>query len=201
MQIRILSLSDESDGIKITLYIKRDAKSYKKSLKISDDDYSMLGCPGVDDEITESSYRALIRRAKKTGALDDALRILSYGDNNSAALKRKLSARGYDSHSIAATIEKLSESGYINEKDQAYRYVISLANRKKIGPKKIYPYLLSRGYKKQDIDDAIRLAVSKKEIDFQKIKDDLILKFRPADEDEERALMYKHGFSISEADL
>ena len=201
MQIKILSLSDCDDGIKIVLSIVKDEKRYKKSLTITEDDYSAIGSPSVDEQLSESAYKALKRRTKKTGAIDDSLRILSFGDNNRASLKRKLTARGYDSSSIDAAIEKMCELGYINEPDQAYRYVISLANNKKIGPKRIYPYLISRGYKKEDIDNALRKAIDDKEIDFSKIKSSLILKYRPENEEEEKALLFRHGFYSSDFDI
>ena len=38
------------------------------------------------------------------------------------------------------------------------------------GPRKIYPYLTSKGYLKRDIEEAISKAQSEKEIDFAKIK-------------------------------
>lgn len=201
MQIKVLSLTDTDDGIKIVLSVKKEDKSYRKSLKISADDYSALGSPSVDESLSEYAYRALLRRTKRTGAIDDALRILSFGDNNRASLKRKLYARGYSAEAIDQAIDKMCEYGYINEKSQAYRYVLSLANGKKMGPKKIYPYLLSRGYKKSDIDDALRKAISDGDVNFEKIKSQLFLKFRPESEDEERELLYKHGFSDTSTDI
>ncbi len=200
MQIKILSLSDEQEGIRVTLHIKNGEKSYKKSIRINEDDYSSIGSPSVDSRISEADYKALCRRAKKTGALDDALRILSYGDNNKATLVRKLTSRGYDQKSASEVADGLCKAGYINESDQAYRYVLSLANTKMMGPKKIYPYLLCRGYKKEDIDEGISQAISRKELDFSKIKTALILKYRPQDDEEEKKLLYKHGFSFGDVD-
>lgn len=200
MQIKVLSLADEKDVIRMTLHVRNGEKSYKKSIKVSEDDYSAIGSPSVDSLISEGDYRSLLRRSKRSGALDDALRILSYGDNNKATLVRKLTSRGYDAISASEVADALEEKGYVNERDQAYRYVLSLANTKMMGPKKIYPYLLSRGYKKEDIDEGIAEAISRDELDFARIKTALILKHRPKDEEEEKKLLYKHGFSIGDLD-
>ena len=201
MQAKILSLSDaEGNKIKLTLLVTREGKSYRKTFTVSEDLYEKLGFPSLGATISESEYKSLLKNAKKGDAVNAAVNILSYGDNNCAALERKLRQKGFSREEAQAAVAKMLEKGYINEKDQVYRYVVTLANKKMFGPRKIYLYLTSKGYLKRDIEEAISKAQSEKEINFSKIKTSLILKFRPENEEEEKKLLYKYGFSVGDCE-
>ena len=201
MQAKILSISDEQEKVVLYLLIACENRSYKKKIAISVEQYDTLGCPSPDDILTEAQYKALVRSAKKAGnAKDAAMNILSYSDNNEKNLTKKLLRKGFSQEEASEAARQMKERGYIDEYDQVYRYVLSLANQKKMGARKIYPYLLNRGYCREDIERALSCAVECGDIDFEKIKLQLILKHRPQDEKEEKALLFKHGFYSSQFD-
>ncbi len=201
MQARILFLTDtEDDKIKMTLLVRREEKTYRKTVEISESSYEALGFPSVGADISEAEYKLLLKSARASDATPAAVNILSYGDNNRATLLRKLRAKGYTKEASEAAVAKMLKAGYINEREQAYRYTITLANSKKMGPRKIYPYLMSRGYERKDIEYALSRAVDEREISFEDIKLSLILKYRPENSEEEKTLLYKHGFSVGDGE-
>ena len=85
--------------------------------------------------------------------------------------------------------------GYINEHDQLLRFVLRLANQNLYGERKIYPYLIARGYEREDIENAISELLCEDELDFEAVKERL-LREKVSDGDDKkkiRALLYKYG--------
>ncbi|MBQ8398137.1 MAG: RecX family transcriptional regulator [Clostridia bacterium] len=61
--------------------------------------------------------------AEQFAAIEQGLRLLSYGDSTEAALARKLRERGYAPDTAAAAAAQLRERGYIDETAQIERFL------------------------------------------------------------------------------
>lgn len=202
MQItKIIAIGEgkNPENILLTVLIQRDSSVKKRKYEVTPKDYERLGFPSVDSELSEYECRILAKSVHQKDAISVALRILSQGDNNSASLKRKLTERGFSPDTAEDAVAQMIKLGYIDEKKQTYRYVLKLANQNLYGKRKIIPFLLNKGYKKEDIERAIEKAEQDGELDFTDIKKRLIEKSRFDEENraEIKAFLYKYGHSDS----
>ena len=132
------------------------------------------------------------------GATLKALRILSYADNSEKRLMQKLERAGYDREICIEVVRDMSARGYIDESRQLPSLILNEAKRKRIGKRKLLPHLISLGYPRKKIEQAIEILTDSGELDFSEIKKELIsakLGDNP-DCEEKKKLLYKHGFDI-----
>ena len=161
---------------------------------VSEFDYKELGSLLIGDTLEDPSgfiladmrYRARLR----------ALRILSYGDNNEASLIRKLISHSISPEIAREVCREMVALGYINERRQLERLIESEANVRLNGRKRIFQRLIAKGYKKEDISEALQRLIDEGTVDFSVIKDKLLLKYadKYQGEDKKRELLCKHGF-------
>lgn len=170
----------------------------KKSLTVSEEDYSTAGSPMARDEIGNREYLILLSSDEYYRARLSALRILSYGDNNEKSLIRKLTAKGISRDRAEAVAHEMTSLGYINERKQLSNIITKEANITLTGPRKIRAKLLAKGYKSADISVTIDELVYSGEIDFERSAELLVSKklTRGATDDEKKALLYKMGYNI-----
>ena len=87
--------------------------------------------------------------------------------------------------------------GYINETRQLERLIENEANVKLLGRRKIFEKLISKGYKKGEIELVLEELISQGIVDFEKSGQKLIEKkiHAAASEEEIRSLLYKNGYT------
>ena len=122
--------------------------------------------------------------------------MLAYSDNSEKALARKLRARGVTEEAAAAAVREMRERGYIREDEQAYRLVLSEANGKLRGPRRILAVLVAKGYAVGTVRAAIRRAEEEGEVDFEELAARVISRRLGdgAGEEEKKKLLWKQGF-------
>ena len=170
----------------------------KKTLTVSEEDYSAASSPMARDVIDTREYLILESSDEYYRARLSALRMLSYGDNNERTVIRKLSAKGIRRERAEAVAHEMTSLGYINEQKQLLNIISREANTNLSGPRKIRAKLLAKGYSAADISSAIEELVSSGEVDFERSAELLISKklTRDATDDEKKAILYKNGYNI-----
>ena len=168
----------------------------KFDLHISEHAYRSLGEPRIGDEIEDTE--ALLFYDMQYRARLTALRILSYGDSSESGLVRKLLSRKISLDIARECAREMVSLGYINESRQLERLIVEDSNRKLLGPRKIVPRLLSRGYALADIKEAFEALTSSGEIDMNENKERLLEKYLGGDRDPEqvRRLLFKYGYDF-----
>lgn len=195
-------------GIRVKLIYIRTAKSRgyirlgiqsgeeKLDLTVSEEDYRTAGSPLTGDDVDSDTLDSLSLSDMRYRARLYALRILSYADNNETAVVRKLRMKGIDRQIAEETASEMVGLGYINEARQLQRLITDLVNRKLIGPKKLFPMLLAKGYNSADIEQTLDRLILEGVIDFEKSKAALIEKHSPENSIETKKLIYKNGYEI-----
>ena len=173
-----------------------DCDGEKYDFSVSDTDYCNAGSPPSQSSITEEVFELFSLSDMRYRARLKALRILSYGDNSERMLKVKLSRLGINRKIVEDTVLEMVSLGYINTERQLERQIVSLVNIHKLGPGRIVPRLISRGYSRSDIETVLDSLVMQGKIDFDSAKDELITKKLPPDADGEQVkkLLYKNGY-------
>lgn len=171
----------------------------KYDFTLSESEYRALGSPMCGDKlerIEEMKECDMRYRAKLY-----ALRILSYGDNSKASLKRKLVARSISFEIAENVCQEMIGLGYINEDSQLRTLIENEANIKLSGRRKLIPKLISKGYKKENIELVLEDLISHGIVDFNKNKQKLIDKklTRGAGREEMRKLLYTYGYSVDDS--
>lgn len=183
----------------LTVLVQERNSKRKRKYEITPDDYERIGSPPVNCELSEYDLKIISRSANDKDAVSVAYRILAHCDNNRASLKRKLIERGFREETAEETVEKMVSLGYIDEHQQLSRFVLRLANHNLYGERKIYPYLIARGYRREDIECAIAELLDSGELDFNSAKGKLIESkgLNESERSKIRALLYKYGHDDS----
>lgn len=135
----VLSAADGGEGQ--TYLVKRHTV---KSLGIHEGDT-------VDGEIV----KVLFEDAELGRAEARMVRILSYSDHSCQALVRKLVSYGFSKEIAERAAERAVELGYIKETEQAIRCADYYIRRKYWGKKRIAMELMSHGYAREAIVEAV----------------------------------------------
>ena len=161
---------------------------------LTEAEYRALGEPRVGDTLTDESAERLCGYATRHRARAAAFRILAFGDNNCAALTRKLRARGYSAALTLEVVEEMVARGYIREGDQLERAVRAAAG-KLWGRHRILAALTAKGYGRTEVEACIDRLVEAGELDFAETRRRLIEKKMKGGEDPAalRALLYRYG--------
>lgn len=175
-----------------------DEEKNKYSLTVSEADYRRIGSHLIGDGISDFEFDSYKKSDELYRAKRKALSILSYGDNSEKMLRIKLLRSGFSGEISASVTEEMKNLGYINAERQLQRLVESLVNIHNIGPLKLFPKLIAKGYKKSDIQNAIDELTYSGAIDFSRSAERLIEKKLPegASEEEKKQLLYKNGYSV-----
>ena len=191
--MRVLSVG-KSRTAPILLHAARDGEE-AVGYRLSEGEYRALGAPSVGDILTEEIAERLVAYDARHRARSAAARILSFGDNNRAMLIRKLRTRGFDAALSEAVANEMCERGYIREDDQLERAVLS-ATKKLWGARRIADALAAKGFDRAAVFACIDRLAASGEIDFSKMRRDLIAKKLPPDApyDKRRALLYRYGY-------
>ena len=160
--------------------------------------YMDIGSPCRGDELSDDALEILRRADEYYRAKRAALSILSYGDNNERTLRTKLRTRSISDEIAAEVVAEMVSLGYIDERRQLSRLISEEANRKLIGPRKIIPKLLSKGYSMRDVRQVLEELTSSGEIDFDENRERLLERYSDLTDDEEqiKKLLYKYGYDF-----
>lgn len=172
------------------------AKPYTVPLAI----YAEIGAPVRGAEISDGDFLGVAYADEVYRATKKALSLLAYADNNIKNLKLKLIRAGFSRDAADAASEEMQRNGYINEARQLERLILSEANSNLKGRALIVPKLVSKGYKKDEVEAVLDALLESGEIDFAEIKERLISKKlgESADSEAVKKLLYKNGFNRSD---
>ena len=191
----ILKIEDAVQGY-IAITVSGDGE--KKTYTVRTSVYNELGMPCRGEELTDDAVDALRAADEYYRAKRSALSILSYGDNNAKTLYTKLRARSISDETASEVVREMVSLGYINETRQLERLIVEDSNRKLLGPRKVIPRLLARGYALADIKAAFEALTSSGEIDMDRNKELLFEKYLGDNRDPEqsRKLLFKYGYDF-----
>ena len=168
----------------------------KEELFVSEREYSALGEPRVgdlaDSEMCDALRAAdMLYRAKKK-----ALGILKFGDNSEKMLYIKLCRGGIDNKTARKVAAEMVGRGYVDDRRQLARLVKGLVNVNNLGPNRIYPRLIAKGYSRSDIEIVMDELSSSGEIDFDAARESLLERKLPdgATDTDIKKILYKNGF-------
>ncbi|MBR5539137.1 MAG: RecX family transcriptional regulator [Clostridia bacterium] len=185
--------TDGGDGVRIYA-VRGDEKC---TLTVCAEDFLELGI--VKGDISDHDFLEIERAALYYKAYRTALRILSFGQCSEKRLYEKLRGRSFSHEASLFAAKKAAKGGYVDEKRQIESYVRTLVEKKLCGRRKILPYLLSRGYSADKINEVLDENYS--DSDFKRTKKEFLLKTfgkcspesREEAEEMKKAL-YKQGF-------
>ena len=191
---RIIYIKDVKDKKLITLGIEHEGVSVRYFINYAL--YVKLGRPVKNEDISsravdEIKYCDELYRARKK-----ALGYLALADNNSRELALKLKRAGFCRDVADEVTREMVELGYINEARQLERLITREAQTKLSGPRKICARLAAKGYALSDIKTAMRALTESGELDFDAVKEELLIRklADPSDTEEKKKILYKYGF-------
>lgn len=191
------SLRDNKDGTLSATVILDDGDTQKKKhITVAAEDYSEAGSPVPGDVLYTEDYHILIRKSDADAARERAYAIMAAGDNSANGLYRKLLQRGFQKESAENAVAHMLAKGFIRESEQLSRFVVTLANTRLYGKRRITAILISKGYRREDIDRAIADATGNGDVNFSDVKRRLAeSRFTPDMTDEEkRGILFRYGF-------
>ncbi len=188
---RVAALKD--GGYKLTLSIFSLNGERIHAYRVSEEAYCEAGSPEEGETLPQEIYLPLVKEEDARLAYERALRILASGDNTARALLRKLRERGFGEEAARLAVERVRAQGYVKENEMLLRQLAIYAKRL-WGPKKFLPALLSKGFSREEIEQALseaqRTGVYRKDA----VRAELLERYQLRDSAEERALLYKFGF-------
>ncbi|MBE6644325.1 MAG: hypothetical protein E7612_02975 [Ruminococcaceae bacterium] len=192
----VIYVRDSKSRGYLRLGVESDGK--KQDFNISESEYREIGSPKTQDNLTRDSFDALFTADMRYRARLKALHILSYGDNSERMLARKLKIAGINSDIISEVVREMLSLGYINSRRQIEKLVLNEVNLHNVGPLKIIPKLVAKGYLKFEISDVIDELSARGEIDFEESKARLIESRlgTDAEDGEIKKLLYQNGYFV-----
>ena len=169
----------------------------KTLLLFSEDAAPYLFSPGLTIEPEQAV--ALLAAERRCAAVRAAVRLLSYGDNSSAALCRKLRQKGVSREDAEYACARMREKGYIDDRALLSDEIRADACEKLWGRRRIAAALLAKGYDREAIREALSLL--EEELPFAENQKKLLLrkfgKTKPQSAEESqkmRAFLYRYGY-------
>jgi SOS response regulatory protein OraA/RecX len=107
-------------------------------------------------EIDEEMYDTIKAAAERTGALDEAARILSIGRKSKKTLLYKLKNKGFTSEAAEYAVNLLERKWYLCDKSTCRDTAEMLVRTKHYGRMRIISYLCAHGFAREDAGDAVR---------------------------------------------
>ena len=170
---KIAKLSDAVQGY-ISITVSDGEKNSVYTVRRSV--YEELGSPLRTAPLNEDDICTLRLADEYYRGKRAALSILSYGDNNAKTLFDKLRRRSVSEEICEEFVAEMISLGYVDEKRQLERLILEDSNRKLLGPRKITPRLLSKGYRLADIREVYSRLSESGEINPEENKERLLEK-------------------------
>lgn len=179
------------------LCIGAEENGERYSFTVREAEYREAGSPLVRDNLTREAFYTLQYADKRYNAKLKALRILSYGDNSKLMLARKLLSAGFSKEITDETVSECVRLGYINSKRQLQKLITGEVNIKNHGMAKIIPKLISKGYRRSEIESVADMLCGAGEINFEEAKARIISRLPCGAGDEEiKKALYKNGHTV-----
>lgn len=156
---------------------------------------------GKGDTVSEERFEELYEISSVAAAVIKAENMLSTGDYSRQRLISKLTHSNIDKSHAAAAADIMAEKGYINEEEQTKKAAAYYCTKKNWGKKRIAAELLSKGYCKQAVFDAVNSVSPEK---YSQALENLVIKkfSEPCTDrkelDRRIASLSRMGFSYSE---
>ena len=194
MNAKVISVRSK-DGKTPLVIIYTDCDGKKIKYTVSEGTYRDIGCPLSGEILYDRAIEAIAEEDEKRRAMQKALNVLAYADNNEKKLYTKLIMAGFGKEAARSTVCECVRLGYIDEERQIKRLIIRYWAELQ-GPDKIIYKLISNGYNKNSAYRIMQTLEEDKEIDFSASRDKLIEKKLPSNASaaEKRKLLYKFGY-------
>ncbi len=177
----------------VLITLSHDEKT--EQYEIDEGTYREIGCPLSGENLDGDRLLLIKETDERRRALKRALNALSYSDKSKSALAMRLRALGFSKEAVEYAIDECMAHGYISEERSLETMISGLANRSLLGPYKIIPRLLSRGYRLETIRAVIKRLTDNGEIDFESGKERLFEKNpTPQSAEEKQKLLHKYGY-------
>ncbi len=180
---------------KCTVILEIMAGNEKRKYTVSEGTYRNIGCPLSGEEIDEDMMLTVSEEDGRRRALEKALNILAYADNNEKMLYIKLMHHNFSHAEASFATEECVRLGYINEGRQIENAVRSAYSRLE-GPYKITARLARRGYTQRAVRAVIDAMVESGEIDFKAQRARLLREKLPdgASTEETKKILHRYGY-------
>ncbi len=158
--------------------------------------YHEIGEVRGGDMLSPETVARILAEDERRRARSIALHVLAYGDNSRRRLYAKLCHKGICAAVAEGTVEAMVSEGLLIEQRQLDLAVRSLAEHKLFGPYRILSHLLHKGYKSEDVREALHRAINSGEVDFSKNARRLVEKKLGEGplEEEKRKLLFAYGY-------
>jgi len=170
-----------------------------RELHIPIDEWLALDIPAPPAVLEDGTVEMLYRSEANFLAYEAALRMLAYGDNSSADLLRKLRLKKHSKAAAEYAVAMVKEQGYINDRALLCERILTLANGKWHGRRKIVAELTAKGYSREEILAA--LSECERDIDFELNKARLVKRrfgdissLSREEKEKVRAFLYRNGY-------
>ena len=188
--VSVRSAGKNGTLVKIELLIGGEKRIYT----VSEGTYREIGCPLSDEILDGDMLSHIVKEHGRREAMKKALNILSYADNNSKNLYRKLIMAGFSKDDATYAVTECIKLGYIDEERQLQRLVYIMWERDLLGPAKIFAKLAAKGYRQSEISRTIDALRQNGEIDFAKSQKELLMKKAPATYEEKQKILFRYGY-------
>ncbi len=195
MRAKVTRVTGRRDGITLTLSFSAPAGERTGRYRLTEADYEALGSPSEGAWLSEEEHLPFTEEKDTRAAYERAIRILSFGDNTATALCRKLSARGFTRDEVEAAVARVLSEGYIREEDMLLRQFAVFAS-KCWGPRKYGPWLSQKGFSRDRVAAAAARAEREGIYSAAAVRAALLARCAEEDEDTQRSILQKHGFSV-----
>ncbi|MBE6562437.1 MAG: hypothetical protein E7660_01735 [Ruminococcaceae bacterium] len=142
---------------RITFKIRNDETGDKLTLTVGKEFLPpFAGADSEGKELLEEEFSTLYEMSLVTEAASKALSVLSYGNVSRKGLIFKLTSKyKIEKEYAEAAADYAVRHRYIDEKSQAAHIADKCVKIKKQGKRKIAAYLISKGYEKEAVNEAI----------------------------------------------
>lgn len=194
MACKIISVKSKENK-SLFVVLTTETNGVRQKYTISEGTYREIGCPLSGEVLNEDFIELVSFEDERRRALQKALNILAYADNNEKTLLRKLRLAGFSKESADFAKEECVRLGYIDEKRQIEHLILKCASML-YGPHKIIAKLISRSYSASLSIKLIKELEARGEIDFAESKK--ILLETKLDQnstyEQKQKLLYKYGY-------
>ena len=194
MNAKIVSVKTKGErGALLVLTVENERGRVKYT--ISEGTYREIGCPLSEELISEDELELLAEDDERRRAMQKALSLLSYSDNNERQLTAKLIRAGFPRDAATDAVRECVRLGYIAERRQAEHLIRKYASAL-YGRPVIIAKLGAKGYAQRLCNEIIDELLRCGEIDFTAARARLIEKKLPegATFEQRMKLLYRFGY-------
>ena len=141
--------------VAVTVVMASQSGHDVRELLLPYDEWDKSRFPSLPCAISNEELEEFFVMEECYHAYEAGVRILAYGDNSSADLKRKLRAKKYSDYAADKAIFMLKARGYIDDFSLLNEKVLYYANEKLHGRRRIIAELTAKGFTRRDVESAL----------------------------------------------